>query len=252
MKDYYSILGIQQNASEVSIKSQYKKLAAIYHPDKNPNNTDKFIDLNEAYGALMNRISRGLYDRDLKEYNELKKSRHGGTIAPYRARLRDGGNVNIEIDFTDDVANRRAKNGETIIKTVVLQKYIKCSDCDGNGREKGTLVTTCSQCNGAGVVKNRDTRVDEMCLGCNGYGDVFLYKCEACDGMGRIKASEKITLNFNIDELLDQNKDNNKIIVFKGQGNEGVFGGQNGDLTVLVKINDRTNGFSLRDFFLKK
>lgn len=260
MKDYYSILGIQQNASEMLIKSRYKELAAIYHPDKNPDNTDKFIDLNEAYKTLMNRELRESYDRDFKEYYDLQKSQTGGVITPYRTRLRNGGNVNMEIDFTDYFANQSVKNDEIITKVVLLQKYIKCPDCDGSGREKETLVTTCPQCNGAGVVKNRDTKVDDICLNCNGYGDVFLYKCETCDGMGRIKTSVEVTLNFKIDELLKGKKGNGNVIVFKGQGNEGVFGGSSGDLTVLIKIDDdvmnkassRVNGFFLKRLFVKK
>ncbi|MCL5673515.1 MAG: DnaJ domain-containing protein [Deltaproteobacteria bacterium] len=267
MKNYYSILEIQENASETLIKSQYKKLAFIYHPDKNPNNTDKFMDLNKAYKTLIDPILREYYNRDLREFNKLKESQPGDKIIPYRTRLRDGGNINIEMDFTDDILD--STNNELIAKTLILQRYIRCPDCDGEGKKKDTLARVCAQCNGYGMVKNRETKVDEVCQSCNGYGDIFFYKCETCNGMGRIKKSEEITLNFKKEDILSNNIKNthssnntdsnsivnNKIIVFNGKGDEGVFGGKNGNIVVLIKINNEEKekeSFFKRLFLNKK
>ncbi|MHB1645787.1 MAG: DnaJ domain-containing protein [bacterium] len=252
MKNYYAILEIKENASETLIKSQYRKLALIYHPDKNPNNTDKFMDLNKAYKTLIDPTLREYYDRDLREFNKLKESQPGDKIIPYRTRLRDGGNINIEMDFTEDILD--LTGNELITKTLILQRYIRCPDCDGEGKEKDTLARVCPQCKGYGMVKNRETKINEVCQSCNGYGDIFLYKCATCNGMGRIKKSEEISLNFKKEDILSNNTNindvnsvnntdnissaNNKIIVFNGRGDEGVFGGKNGNLVVLIKINN--------------
>lgn len=64
-KDYYEILGVSKNATEQEIKSAYRKLARKFHPDVNkndPNATEKFKDINEAYEVLSDPEKRKRYD----------------------------------------------------------------------------------------------------------------------------------------------------------------------------------------------
>ena len=54
-KDYYETLGVSKSASQDDIKSAYRKLAKLYHPDLHPNDPDcaqKFKEINEAYEVL--------------------------------------------------------------------------------------------------------------------------------------------------------------------------------------------------------
>jgi len=65
MKDYYSILNLDRNATIEEIKKSYKKLALQYHPDKNQGNdeaTEKFKEVSEAYSILSNDDKRKQYD----------------------------------------------------------------------------------------------------------------------------------------------------------------------------------------------
>lgn len=61
MQDPYKTLGIAQNASEDEIKKAYRILAKKYHPDvnKDPGAEDRFIEVQNAYQAIMDARKRG-------------------------------------------------------------------------------------------------------------------------------------------------------------------------------------------------
>ena len=71
MTDYYSILGVDKNATEAEIKKAYRKKALKWHPDKNPDNKEeaeaKFKSISEAYEVLSDKQKRDVYDRYGKE-----------------------------------------------------------------------------------------------------------------------------------------------------------------------------------------
>ncbi len=53
--DPYEILGVEQDAPIEKIKKAYRKLALIYHPDRNRDNPEasaKFIMISKAYECL--------------------------------------------------------------------------------------------------------------------------------------------------------------------------------------------------------
>lgn len=74
MKDYYHILEINRNSTEVEIKRAYRKLALKYHPDINNANdaTALFRDVNEAYRTLGNASKKRHYDFYYASGKEVK------------------------------------------------------------------------------------------------------------------------------------------------------------------------------------
>ncbi|UCE81834.1 MAG: DnaJ domain-containing protein [Deltaproteobacteria bacterium] len=69
MKDYYKILDISADASEDQIRKAYRKLALKYHPDHNPGDSkaeERFKEIAEAYGVLIDPEKRAQYDQWLR------------------------------------------------------------------------------------------------------------------------------------------------------------------------------------------
>lgn len=66
--DYYKILGVKRSASSADIKSAYRKLARLRHPDINPDSESasrEFALLSKAYHTLSDPQERSYYDNQL-------------------------------------------------------------------------------------------------------------------------------------------------------------------------------------------
>lgn len=65
MGSLYEVLGVSRQASQQEIRSAFRQLARVYHPDVNPapTATDDFLRIAEAYRILSDRRLRSLYDQ---------------------------------------------------------------------------------------------------------------------------------------------------------------------------------------------
>jgi curved DNA-binding protein CbpA len=84
VKDYYSILGVHQTASDGEIKRAYRRLAVQYHPDKNADPAAEifFKEINEAYQVLSDPTERHFY-------NQRRSNPFGDVVVEETPRHRD-------------------------------------------------------------------------------------------------------------------------------------------------------------------
>ena len=69
MKDYYKILELPKDASEEQIRKAYRRLALRHHPDHNSGDSgseERFKEIAEAYGVLIDPAKRSQYDHWLR------------------------------------------------------------------------------------------------------------------------------------------------------------------------------------------
>ncbi len=73
--NYYQILGVAENATEIEIKRAYRRLARQFHPDitQTPEAETTFKEINRAYDILSDPLKRSDYDQTLHPAAEAQE-----------------------------------------------------------------------------------------------------------------------------------------------------------------------------------
>lgn len=97
--DYYSLLGVNRNASEPDIQKAYRSLAKQYHPDLNPDDDEakgKFQQIQRAYDVLGDAEQKRLYDLHGSGYESIAGGAGPGQGSPWEYRQGPGGAAGYE------------------------------------------------------------------------------------------------------------------------------------------------------------
>jgi molecular chaperone DnaJ len=255
----YDTLGVKKGASADEIKKAYRKLAAQYHPDKNPGDAsaeEKFKEVQNAYDVLSDTEKRKQYDTvgsadgrvgfdprnfdfgrggnfnvgDLGDLGDLFGGLFGGRAgrgAGGRRQRPEPGNdieVDVRLSFEDSLRGLETK--------IPVEVTTACRECGGTGAEPGTAPVICPVCHGRGVVSESQGlfALSEPCPRCRGNGTVIEKPCHSCHGSGRERRLKRYTVKIPAGV-----KDGTRIRL-KGKGEIGADGGPAGDLYVVTRV----------------
>ena len=151
--------------TESDLKSNYRQLAKINHPDKLNGSTSLMKKINEAYSHIKNLVIKD-DELELKKEDILKAERKNEDIFELF-------NTCERCKGTGEISNYRPGYNEW------------CSRCLKNvlGRviATGKIKVGCGACNGSGKFKQRRNGRVVNCYRCEGKGWLFI-KCPSCKG----------------------------------------------------------------------
>ena len=250
-RDYYEVLGISKDTQINEIKSQYRKLALKFHPDRNKSSeaVEHFKEISEAYAVLSDTKKRQLYDQhghagvdgrystedifrgagfNFDDVGSIFENLFGGRGQRFGGFGRQRGSDLLHETFVslEDVLNGKRMDLD-------LQKNVDCPECNGSGCFPGTSKTKCSDCDGQGQVRiSRNMGFStfvtvQPCRKCSGHGMMIEKPCKKCK-LGKVKGTKHIS--FELPAGID-----NGDYVISGEG-ESIPDGVSGDLIIRVNV----------------
>jgi molecular chaperone DnaJ len=268
MSDFYETLGLARGATQEEIKKAYRKSALKYHPDRNagdPQAEKKFKEISEAYEVLSDEKKRQLYDQYGEDALRGAPGMGGGGgpqggFSSMEEALRTfmnafggggggggGGGSIFESFFGFEGESAEGQQGASkkmnltlsfeeamkgVEKEVSLNNYAACTTCDGSGAASKNSIKNCSRCHGSGQV--HQTRgffsMASVCPQCHGKGKMITDPCKDCQGDGRIKQKQRVTIK------VPPGVDTGMRLRMGGYGDAGEGGGPAGDLYVFISV----------------
>jgi len=260
-RDLYEVLGVGKTASKEEIKKAYRKLAMQHHPDKNPGNKESealFKEASHAADILLDDNKKRTYDQFGHDGPQMGAG-PGGFSGGFSGDFGDLGDIFGDI-FGDMLGGGRSRGGrrggrsraqagddlQTELlttfeeaafgceKEVHINRSVVCGDCHGSGAKKGSGPVTCEMCHGHGEVRRQQGffTIAQPCPKCHGSGQTIKDVCQTCNGRGRNKKREKLSVK------VPAGINEGQRLKLSGQGDSGMNGGPSGDLYVLIHIEE--------------
>ena len=236
-KNYYDILGVPKNAPEKDIKSAYRKLARKWHPDANPENAkqaeEKFKEISEAYEVLGDSEKRQKYDVLGSDWQQAARQ------AEQQRRYRQSQNQ-ATYDFGDFGGAQPGGAGPTgfsdffdmFFSGIGRPRTAGASGFAQRGQDLETTIDLGLRDAYDGGKKSISLQLEDTCPRCKGTGTDRGTLCPQCHGTGRLLQTKKF------DVTIPKGVREGQRIRLAAQGGAGIAGGPNGDLFLIVKLND--------------
>lgn len=239
-KNYYQTLGIAENANLDEIKSSYRRLARKYHPDLNPGNKiseQKFKEITEAYNVLINPAERKKFDTingyNIKQYQKPRQNSQTSFQTKRDAKQAYGSSQKkneppkefntVFSEFMEGLFNQKQKPSPPPSKKPETPKPLKGSDINVDVNISADEALN-------GTVKQINVLYVSECKKCMGKKFLNDANCPICNGDGETSTHNKIRV-----KIPPNVKEGSKIKI-ANEGNKGQFGGDNGDLFLVVHI----------------
>tara|TARA_Y100000389_G_scaffold200582_1_gene241316 strand:+ start:4307 stop:5269 length:963 start_codon:yes stop_codon:yes gene_type:complete len=233
--DLYEILNVDRSSTKDDIKSQYKRLAKTYHPDKNNGDDSNFKKISYAYDILQNESTRNEYDK--------KKYINEDVVKQF---FTDITNIGVQKKIIIKVNDIEILYG--CYKTYTIDNDEMCTHCNGTGiNDYKKNVIICRECKGNGTINIFSSNLP--CNSCFGKGNFILnnINCKICNGTKKI--SNPITNKIYIKPGIKNNKTIEispqvLIIVEHSIDNNHIFFNNNDvHLNVSITCNELLCGF---------
>ena len=257
-RDYYDVLGVDQNASAAEIKKAFRKLAMQSHPDRNKDQgaEERFKEINEAYEVLSDPDKRAAYDRfghagiegfggrgfegfGFGGFGDIFEAFFGGARTTRRAGPQRGEDLHYSLTISFEESIFGCEKEVEIVRTEV------CSVCHGARSKPGSQPERCPACNGTGQVRQAQRSIFGQfinvttCSQCRGEGKIITNPCPHCKGQGKERKARKVAIKVpaGVDDSIQ--------IRLSGEGDVGRNGGSPGNLYVTLSV--RKHKFFKRD-----
>ena len=123
MRDPYSVLGVDQNASDEEIKKAYRELARKYHPDNYQNNPladlaeEKMKEINEAYDQIQRQRKQ-----QQQSYSGQASANRGYSNAGYSRQSYSGQGRSQFADIRQLLNSNRLGEAEELLEGIPQQR----------------------------------------------------------------------------------------------------------------------------------
>jgi DnaJ-class molecular chaperone len=210
VKEYYTTLGLDENASVEDLKKAYKKKALETHPDQG-GNQEEFLKVQEAWEVLsgkrpasrehQNPHPNGNYNWGFPDIDFSSFGFNPFQGSPRQEQQRPPTSDNgVRVTLQSNI--EEVKQGK--VYRVKYTKSVDCVDCQGKGAEK---AERCEPCKGIGMIQHMNQHAagfyfvqNISCDKCGGLGKIFTNPCKVCVTKGYTTKEEKLAFKFEVIE----------------------------------------------------